>query len=244
MFRIVYLFFISVLFLGCFSNSTSQNVMKPSQVFKLNIPEPSGITFKNNHLYIVSDYNGMVYKTTFKGNILDKIQVSTTNNEGVSFNSKGNLVVVNESKRRLVEIDKELQKEKTFKIKGKQKHNNSGLEGVCFVPSEKAYFLLNEKSPKQLLKISLKGKLKDEIKINFCNDLSGICFDEDSNSFWLVSDESQLLMNVSLKGKLLKSYKIPVLKAEGVTVANNKIYIVSDAESKLYVFSKPNLLLN
>lgn len=240
MFRIAFISLFSTLLIGCYSNSTFQNVIKPSKVYKLNISEPSGITFQNNHLYIVSDYNGMVYKTDLKGEILEKIQTPTTDNEGVCFNKKGNIVVVNESKRKIVEVSlkgKELNK---FKIKGKQKHNNSGLEGVCFIPSENDYFILNEKSPKQLLRISSKGKIKEELKIKYCNDLSGICFDEQSNSLWIVSDESQLLMNVSLKGKLIKSYKIPVVKAEGVCIVNDKIYVVSDLEHKLYVFKKLN----
>ena len=238
--RIIHIFIFSMVFSSCFLNTTSQNALKPLKSIKLNIIEPSGVSFYNNHLYIVSDYNGLVYKTDLNGEILEKIQVSYTNNEGVCFNSKGNLVVVNEPKRRLIEIDSTLKKEKKFRIKGKQKHNNSGLEGVCFVPMEDSYFIVNEKSPKQILKVSKKGKIKKEIRIKFADDLSGICFDKDLNSLWIVSDESRTIMNVSLSGKLLKSYPIPVLKAEGITIKGNQIFIVSDQENSLYIFEKPN----
>lgn len=238
MYKIVFITFFSVLFSSCFNNSTSQNILKPEEVFGLNISEPSGITFQNNNLFIVSDYNGMVYKTNLEGKIIDKIQTPTTDNEGVCFISENNLAVVNETKRKIVVLTKKGKELDKLKIKGKQKHNNSGLEGICFVPSEKSFYVINEKAPKQLLKISKKGKIKDEVKLNFCKDLSGICFDEESNSFWVVSDESQFLMNISLKGKLLLKYKIPVVKAEGVTVLNKRIYVVSDTENKLYVFKK------
>ncbi|SDX68791.1 Uncharacterized protein YjiK [Lutibacter oricola] len=238
MLRIIFTCFYSIIITGCISNTNSQTNLKLEKVYKLNISEPSGITFYNNHLYIVSDSKKRVYKTNLQGKTIQKIKTYVADNEGVCFNDEGNLVVANESKRRLIEIDLEGKVQRSIKIKGKQKNKNSGLEGVCFVSSEKAYFLLNEKSPKQLLKISSKGKIKEEIKINFCDDLSGICFDEKSNSLWIVSDESQVLMNISLKGKLIKKHKIPVLKAEGVTVVKNKIYIVSDAEGKMYVFNK------
>jgi uncharacterized protein YjiK len=238
MYKIAFILLFTTLLIGCYSNSTSQSVIKPQKVYRLNIQEPSGITFYNNNLYIVSDYNGMVYKTDLNGKIIAKIQTPTTDNEGVCFNKNGNLVVVNETKRKMVEVNflgEELNK---FKIKGKQKHKNSGLEGICFYTSENDYFIVNEKSPKQLLRVSATGNIKEEISLKFSDDLSGICFDENTNSLWIVSDESQLLMNISLKGKLIKNYRIPVLKAEGVIIVKNKIFVVSDAEEKLYVFDK------
>jgi len=231
-------FLISLLFLFSCNSTKSQSDLTLLNSYRLNILEPSGLTAKDNHLYIVSDYNGMIYKTTLSGKIVDKIQTPTTDNEGVCFNKDGNLVVVNETKRKLVEVDSKGEEKAKFKVKGKQKHKNSGLEGICFDASQNDYIVVNEKSPKHLLRLSSKGKIKEEISLKFSEDLSGICFDENSSSLWIVSDESQLLMNVSLEGKLLKKYKIPVFKAEGVTIVNNSIYIVSDAENKLYVFNK------
>lgn len=239
MVKFVYALVISILFTSCIFNFNSKNTLQPLNVFSVNITEPSGITFYNNYLYIVSDSKKVIYKTNLQGEIVDKIKVSTSDNEGVCLNSNGNLVVVSESKRRLIEIDASKDKEIKYSIKGKQKQNNSGLEGVCFVPLEKSYFLVNEKSPKQLLKVSNKGKITKEIKINFAEDLSGICFDEDFNLLWLVSDESKTIINIDLNGKLIKSYPIPIVKAEGITIGGNKIYVVSDEENKLYVFDKP-----
>lgn len=234
--RVVFLFVFLLVFTSCVFNSTSQNALKPIKVFKLAISEPSGITFLNNYLYIVSDSNGKVYKTNLKGEIINKIQISTTDNEGVTFNSEGNLVIVNEPKRKVLVVNTSGKELNNFKVGGKQKHKNSGLEGICFVPLEKSYFVVNEKSPRQLLKISLEGAVIDTVKIDFAEDLSGICFDEALNSLWIVSDKSKLLINVSLKGELIKKYKIPVNKAEGVVLVNRQIFIVSDQESKLYIF--------
>jgi len=214
-------------------------VLKPLHVYKLNISEPSGITYFENHLFIVSDFNGMVYKTDLEGVIIDKIQLPTTDNEGVCFDGEGNLIVVNETKRRLLKIDSEGEIIQQLKIKGKQKHKNSGLEGVCFNEKEKSLYVINEKSPKQLLKLNKEGKITESFKLNFSNDVSGICFDNSSNSFWLVSDESKLLMNMNKRGELISSFNIPVSKAEGIVAYNTNLYIVSDLENTLYVFKIP-----
>jgi len=38
---------------------------------------------------------------------------------------------------------------------------------------------------------------------------------------------------------LLSEWTIPVTKAEGIAIIQDKIYIVSDSESKMYLFQKP-----
>ena len=98
---------------------------------------------------------------------------------------------------------------------------------------------MNESSPTEVLKVTKKGKELDSFKVDFANDLSGICFDNKTGNLWLVSDESQKIYEISNKGKLFKSYSIPVHKPEGIVIINYKIYIVSDSENKLFVFKKP-----
>ena len=226
-------------FMSCV-NANSQEPLKPISTFKIEIKEPSGITYFKNHLYIVSDYNGLVYKTNLRGEITKNIPTDFTDLEGVAVDEDGDLFVVNERKRTFVKIKQNGETDKKYKIKGSQKHNNSGLEGVCFSKKLDCFFIVNESSPREVLRISKKGKEKDSFKIDFANDLSGICFDEELNSLWIVSDESKAIYNLNLNGELLKKYKISVEKAEGITIQKNKIYIVSDSENKLYVFKKDN----
>ena len=38
---------------------------------------------------------------------------------------------------------------------------------------------------------------------------------------------------------LLKSYSINITQAEGIAISNNKIYVISDAEAKLYIYKLP-----
>ena len=73
---------------------TSQSDLKLIKTVKLTISEPSGITVFNNHLYIVSDENGTIYKTTLDGKVLQKIKTSYSDLEGITYNPfSENLIV-------------------------------------------------------------------------------------------------------------------------------------------------------
>jgi len=225
---------------SCTSRVNSQNTLEPIKVVNLNISEPSGITSFNNNLYIVSDKNGTIYKTSLDGKILQKIKLKYNDLEGITIDkATQNFWVIDESKRILISLDSIgdfLQKKK---IKGKQQDKNNGLEGICFVESTNSLIVINEKQPKQLLTLNLKGKITNKIDFNFSHDISGICFDNKSTTFWIVSDESKSIYNITTKGALIKSYKIPVDKAEGVVIYNDKLFVVSDSQNKLYIFKKP-----
>ncbi len=56
---------------------------------------------------------------------------------------------------------------------------------------------------------------------------------------WIVSDQSKTINKCTLTGDLIDSYSIGVLQAEGIAIAKDKIYVVSDAEEELYIFKKP-----
>ena len=225
---------------SCTSRINLQNTLEPIKVVNLNISEPSGITSFNNSLYIVSDKNGTIYKTSLDGKILQKIKLKYHDLEGITIDKvTHNFWVVDESKRILISLDSIGNFIQKIKVKGKQQDKNNGLEGICFVESTNSLIVINEKQPKQLLALNLKGKITNKIDFNFSHDISGICFDNKSATFWIVSDESQSIYNITTKGALIKSYKISVDKAEGVVIYNDKLFVVSDSQNKLYIFKKP-----
>jgi len=159
-FLILLLFFL----IACSPKVTSQSDLKLIKTVKLTISEPSGITVFNNHLYIVSDENGTIYKTTLDGKVLQKIKTNYSDLEGITYNPfTENLIVIDESKRNLIELDFKGNLIKKRNVKGKQKNKNSGLEGVCFDTSKNKIYVLNEKSPKQLLALNLKGEIKNKL---------------------------------------------------------------------------------
>ncbi|MDD3723025.1 MAG: SdiA-regulated domain-containing protein [Lutibacter sp.] len=239
--NLLFFVFIASFLVSCTSKVSSQNKLKPIKTVPLNIPEPSGITVFNNRLFIVSDYNGIIYKTTLEGKILHKIKTKFTDLEGITIDeSSQNFWIVSERDRALVALDSLGNFIKKFNVKGKQKYKNSGLEGICFVESEKMLYVVNEKLPTQLLQLNLNGEIINKFMLDLGKDLSGICFDINSDSFWVVSDESEAIYNIDKKGALIKDYKIPVKKAEGIVIYNNKIYIVSDSLNSLFVFELPD----
>lgn len=237
----VFLVTVALFLISCSSKIGSQNKLDPIRIVKLAIQEPSGITAFNNKLFIVSDYNGAIYKTTLKGKIITKIFTKSTDLEGITYNSESkNIFIVDELLRELIEIDLTGNILLKIKVGGKQNTKNSGLEGICINPVAKCIYVVNEKSPKQLLKLNYQGKTIGKIDLKFGKDISGMCFDENANSIWIVSDESQKIYNITEKGKLIKKFDIPVNKAEGIVIYKEHIYIVSDSTNKLYIFKKPD----
>lgn len=239
--KYIFLVAVALLFMSCTSKISSQNKLTPIRVIKLAIREPSGITAFNNKLFIVSDYNGTIYKTTLKGKIVTKIFTKYTDLEGVTYNSASkNILIVDELLRELTEIDLKGNIQLNVKVGGKQNTKKSGLEGVCINPVARCIYVVNEKSPKQLLKLNYQGETIEQVDLKFGKDISGICFDEKDNSIWIVSDESQKIYNINEKGELINKFDIPINKAEGIVIYKEHIYIVSDSTNKLYIFKKPD----
>ncbi|PHS54067.1 MAG: hypothetical protein COB01_02680 [Lutibacter sp.] len=237
--KVGFLVFLAVVLISCSSKNSSENKLELIKTIRLTIPEPSGITSFNGKLFIVSDRNGVIYQTSFEGKILHKIKTNFDDLEGITIdeNSK-NILVVSEEDRALIVLDSLGNFIRKIKIKGKQKYHNGGLEGICFY--EDALCIINEKSPKQLLLLNVEGEILDKIKLDYSKDISGICFDQSSNSFWIVSDESALILNINKKGEFIKSFKIPVAKAEGIVINNNNLFIISDSSNSLSIFKIPN----
>jgi len=125
------------------------------------------------------------------------------------------------------------------KIDYENTDSNSGLEGITYNFNDNTIFILNEKDPGLLIKLKSDFTILSKVKLDFASDYSGIFYESATNNLWIVSDQSKTINKCNLLGKLIESYPISVIKAEGIAVSNDKIYIVSDAEAKLYIFKKP-----
>jgi uncharacterized protein YjiK len=136
-----------------------------------------------------------------------------------------------------------------------------GLEGITWNSTTETIFVMKEGNPGLLVEISSDLELilghrilshengfidppDDDEEVDF----SGICYDECRDCFWIVSDKARRLflydwnqnevtqsaaLGYSKDGK----YK-EIKKAEGIAVDpdNNRLYMVSDKDSRLYVF--------
>ncbi|MEN8124409.1 MAG: SdiA-regulated domain-containing protein, partial [Bacteroidota bacterium] len=117
--------------------------------------------------------------------------------------------------------------------------DNSGIEGVAYAKNLNAIFILNEKNPGKLIKLRSDFSIIAEYDLNFASDYSGIFHENSTNNLWIVSDKNKTLNKCTLKGDLIESYSIRVTQAEGIAISKDKIYVVSDAEEKLYIYKKP-----
>lgn len=217
------------------------NKIFPLEEIELNIPEPSGIAYnsKNNTLMVVSDGKPDIYEIDFNGAILNIIPASGSDMEGITLSKNCDTIYVVEEKKKLVTtFDLSGNKIASFSVNVAASDNHS-LEGISFNISTNELYIINEKNPQMILKYLNKKELWRRT-IAYTLDISDIYYDEICNCIWIISDESKRILKLSTTGELLKQWEIPFTKGEGITIVNEKIYVVNDSNSKMYVFQKPN----
>jgi len=214
-------------------------VLKAS--YKINVLEPSGLAINDSGtvLYTVSDNTSKVYTMTIAGEIIKTFNYEGDDLEGVSIYSGSKLLLAEERTKEIVVFDMGTGGYSKHRIDYKNNDVNSGMEGVAFDHSNNTVFVLNEKNPGKLLRLRNDFTVLAEYDLNFADDYSGIFYDADSNQLWILSDQNNTISKCSLSGKLIKSFTINAVQAEGIAIAGDLIYIVSDAEAKLYIYQKP-----
>jgi uncharacterized protein YjiK len=239
----VYLFILFALF--SFSLCKEVKREKSPEVLTYNlsepipIPEPSGLdlSFDENGFWVVSDQNSKVYLIDSWGKEIKSFEVKGEDLEGITVVNDSLLAIVLERTREVVILDtsgNEMNRA-TLNLEGEL---NSGLEGITYNPEKKIFYVLNEKNPRLLITLNenLNELKRDTIK--FAKDFSGIFFDDNDNSLWILSDESQRIFKTNLSGIPIEEFKIKVVQPEGITLnkARTKLFIVSDVTGNLYVF--------
>lgn len=208
---------------------------------KIKVKEPSGLAINDagDVLYTVSDKTSKIYKMSTKGELIETIDCEGNNLEGVSSFTSNKLLLAEEGSKKIIVFDIETGQGSDHKIKYKNKDKNSGIEGVTYDSKSETIFIINEKNPGKLIKLGKDFSVLGTHDLDFADDYSGIFYENSSNQLWILSDENKTVNLCTLKGKLIESYKIGIKQPEGIVVTNKHIYIVSDAESKLYRYKKP-----
>jgi uncharacterized protein YjiK len=215
--------------------------LTPIEIINLgpNIVEPSGIAYHkiNNTLFVVSDERTEIYEIDFSGRIIRTIPTDGDDFEGITFTKNLDTIFVVEETRQLV----------TSYLPSGQKINSfpvnvainpaNALEGLT-IDKNGLLFVLNEKDPKMIIEFNGTTEVSRTL-IQNASDISDICYDETDDSFWIVSDESSKIIKYSREWNVLGEWLITFDKGEGITFANNKMYIVRDNDAKMYVYNKP-----
>ncbi|HKJ06192.1 MAG TPA: SdiA-regulated domain-containing protein, partial [Flavobacteriaceae bacterium] len=154
-----YLFILLFILLTSCNTSGLKSDLTIIEDIAIPIAEPSGITSINNNLIIVSDRNGIIYTTDFKGNIIDEQTTTFRDLEGITIVDNNTIAVVDEEDRQLAIVyDNKIDK---IKIKG-ENQNNNGLEGVAYNPSTKTFWIIQEKYPVKIIKVNVEGSVLEE----------------------------------------------------------------------------------
>jgi len=208
-------------------------------VYDTEVPEPSGLAYdpRRNVLMTVSDANSTIYDLDFTGRILRSFVVDGSDLEGIALSPAGDTIYVVEERNQLVSMfSAGGTKFFSFPVKVASNAGNA-LEGIA-VDKRNHLFIVNEKLPRLLLEY-YRGQEVSRVEITASIDLSDVFYEEQTNHLWIVSDESKKVMKMTTSGTLLAEYSIPFTKGEGITIVQDKIYIVCDTDGKLYVFQKP-----
>jgi uncharacterized protein YjiK len=209
-------------------------------VYSLSVTEPSGLAYCINQrtLYLISDNSAAVYKIDTTGRVLSSVHVDASDIEGIAVSQNADtLFLVEETPSLVSTFLANGTKLSSFSVTVRTLPNNA-LEGIT-VDQQGHVFVLNEKSPMMMLEYSGSTELSRQT-LNYTTDISDICYDRETNCFWIVSDESKMLLKISRSGTLLGQWSTPLQQGEGVAFIGNRLYMVSDADAKLYVFTKPS----
>lgn len=233
---------------GCKKDDGPEPPVKPVgeleklAAFDLDVTEPSGLSFgaDGNSLLMVSDNTNKVYETDLEGNVIREMAYTGADLEGVTFNSDEQIIaVVEERKRQLVLLDypggNELER---FDIATGGTTDNKGLEGVSYSRNNRAYYMVNEDVPGELIVWSKAFGNISTTELRFAADYSAIFVDTKNALLWIVSDESQALYKCDYNAKLLMEYALPDTKFEGIAVDADQhlVYLVNDKTFQMVIF--------
>lgn len=204
------------------------------------LSEPSGIVYNsiNSSFFVVSDTLAKIFEIDMDGNLLRSIQVNANDLEGITLSiNRDTIYVVEESDNLVTSFLLDGTKIESFSVDVSTNYIN-GLEGIA-IDANNYFYVLNEKLPRYLVKLQNEVEIS-RTEITAVDDLSDVCFDYVLDCLWIISDESEKIIKVSKSGSVISEWQIPFSKGEGITLVNDKIYVVRDSNAKMYIFNKPN----
>lgn len=240
--RILLSLWLLMLIYAC-SNRKESNLpmLTPVEIYDIDIPETSDLCFGSSTsvLYTVSDNTAKVYKISTKGKILSELKYTGNDLEGVTYVDNQYIYIAEERLREIVKLDLQGNQIGLKAIPVKINDANNGLEGIAYAAFNQHFYIVNEMNPDLLIETDKNLNVLNSYTLSFANDYSGICVDNVNQNLWIVSDMSATVNKCTMQGDVIENYRIPVYNAEGIAFdpESNNIYVVSDAEARLYLFN-------
>ena len=217
-------------------------------ITKSQIAEPSGITYHpTRRSLFIADDSGIIHEVQLDGTFVQSRGLSERDIEGITVNpNTGMLYVAIEDDEAIIELDAEtLTMQREFRIErnfeGEQllRKGGMGIEAIAFVPDDshpeggtfwvgnQSFSLKAKDEPSVVCEVVVplrsgtarkaKGTIIQAHRMNFI-DISGLAYDVQGDLLVLVSDTSNLLVELKREGTILGQYLLPGDEQEGVVL--------------------------
>jgi uncharacterized protein YjiK len=225
------------------TNSSETNIpQKELQLLsEIDLPftESSGLAFSEvlQKMWVVSGGDQHIYVLDTAGNIEKKLKYKGTDLEGIAFDvTDSTLWIVDEATKEIVHLDLDgnvlLCKEESYSSKP-----NKGPEGIT-IDRNHTIYIINERDPSVVFELDSIYAIAQSYPLNFALDYSDISYNPITDTFWILSDESNAFFSWSKQQGVIYKYLLPNSKNEGIAFdrTRNIFYIVNDATAKLYFY--------
>ncbi len=240
-------------------------------ISKAQIAEPSGITYhpKRKTLFVVDD-GGFIHEIRPDGTDIQSKNLQERDLEGVTTNpATGLIYAVVEDNESILEInpetltiDREFIINRTFEDKILLKKGGMGVEGIVFVPDsshkEGGTFWIGNQSdslkpddePSIVCEVVVplnssktkvsEGNIVRYLQMDFV-DISGLSYDTQSDYLMVISDTTNLLVEMKLDGNQLHHYLLPGNDQEGVTIDGLGYMYIAQESGQIIKFADKRL---
>ena len=217
-------------------------------ITKTQIAEPSGITYHpvRRSLFIADD-SGSIHEVNLHGTSIQAKGLNELDIEGITINPQtGLLYAAVEDDETIIELEPEtLTIQRQFRIgryfKGELllKKGGMGIEAIAFVPDashpeggtfwvgNQSFSLKAKDEPSVVCEVVVPlrtqtaavsdASIINAYKMNFI-DISGLAYDPQDDVLVLISDTTNLLVEMNREGTILSKYLLPGDEQEGVTL--------------------------
>ena len=212
------------------------------------IAEPSGITYHpTRRSLFLADDSGSVHEVSLEGRLIQSKGLNERDIEGITVDpSTGLLYAAVEGDEVILELEPEhLAIQREFRIgrdfKGEQllRKGGMGIEAIAFVPDashpeggtfwigNQSFSLKAKDEPSVVCEVVVPlrsttakqagGAIIHAYKMNFI-DISGLAYDAQGDLLVLISDTTNLLVELKREGTILRQYLLPGDEQEGIVL--------------------------
>lgn len=238
---------------------------------KTPIAEPSGLTYhpERKTLFIVDD-EGYIHEIRSDGTVVQTNELQGRDLEGITTNpTTGWLYAAVEDDETILEINpqtlkvhREFKINRSFEGKPLLKEGGMGIEGITFVPDashqEGGTFWIGNQSfsrkpggePSVICEVvvpllttdskTAEGTIVRSIEMNLL-DISGLAYDAQADSLVLISDTTNLLVELKRDGTLLHRYLLPGNDQEGITLDGLGYMYIAQESGQVIKFAERRL---